>query len=462
MPWFRPLSRGAVAAVTAAAALGIGGAVLAAAELSSGTGHPQAAGQQPGGQSVAGAVRLVGLRHGHVPWNRRLTLTAENASLQSVLVTGRNGTVVDGVLSGDSTRWTSAMRLVPLDHYKARVVLHGDAPADVTKTLRFSATDTHKHLTAVLSPGDHATVGVGSPVIVQLSRSVSDSQRAAVEQRLAVSSTPSVIGAWHWMSSTELHWRPPTYWKAHSSITVSSHLDGLYLGHGIWGQGDHQTTFHIGDSHISRVDAARHEMYVYQNRKLIDTFPISAGRDQYPTKSGVHITFERSQVVTMDSATVGIPRNSPDGYYEQVYWDVRISYGGAFVHAAPWSVAQQGLVNVSHGCVNLSTTNAQWFYNWSLRGDIVDVYNTGAAPDLADPGMSDWNMSWKKWVAGDADPTATAKFAHPPMPRAAEPAAPAAGSTTGQHSTSPTPSHSPTPTPRTSPSTSPKPHHSPH
>ena len=61
-------------------------------------------------------------------------------------------------------------------------------------------------------------------------------------------------------------------------------------------------------------------------------------RDKYPTKSGVHITFEKSQVVTMDSATVGIPRNSPDGYYEKVYWDVRISYGGAFVHSASWSV----------------------------------------------------------------------------------------------------------------------------
>ncbi|MDQ1704381.1 MAG: hypothetical protein QOF18_747 [Frankiaceae bacterium] len=467
MRWFRPLSRGAVAAVAAVAALGVGGAVLAATQLSSGTGSPQAAGNHPGAQSGVGAVHLVGLRHGHVPWNRKLTLQAENASLRSVMVMGRNGTIVDGVLSGDGTRWTSAMRLVPLDRYKARVVLHG-GQADVTKTLKFSATDTHKHVTALLSPGDHATVGVGAPVIVQLSRSIPDSQRAAVQQRLAVSSTPSVIGAWHWISSTELHWRPPTYWKAHSQVTVSSHLDGLYLGKGVWGQGDHQTNFRIGDSHISRVDAARHEMYVYENRKLINTFPISAGRDQYPTKSGVHITFERSAVVTMDSATVGIPRNSPDGYYEQVYWDVRISYGGAFVHAAPWSVAQQGLVNVSHGCVNLSTTNAQWFYNWSLRGDIVDVYNTGAAPDLADPGMADWNMSWKQWVAGDAAPTATAKFAHPPMPHDAEPAAPGSGGSssgsTGQQPSSP--SHTPSPKPSASPSQSPKPtpkpHHSPH
>lgn len=30
-----------------------------------------------------------------------------------------------------------------------------------------------------------------------------------------------------------------------------------------------------------------------------------------------------------------------------------------FVHAAPWSVAQQGSSNVSHGCINLSPDNAQ-------------------------------------------------------------------------------------------------------
>jgi hypothetical protein len=224
----------------------------------------------------------------------------------------------------------------------------------------------------------------------------------------------------------------------------------------VWGSGKHTSSFRIGDSHVSRVDVARHMMYVYRNGALIRSMPISAGRDKYPTKNGVHITFEKSQVVTMDSATVGIPRNSPDGYYEKVYWDVRISYGGAFVHAAPWSVASQGLVNVSHGCVNISTANATWFYNFSQRGDIVDVYNSGAAPDLTDPGMADWNMPWKQWVAGDAAPTTAAKVVKARMPRDTEPGPPAAhGSST--HSTS----HSPAPSPSTYRSPSPRPSSSP-
>jgi hypothetical protein len=199
-------------------------------------------------------------------------------------------------------------------------------------------------------------------------------------------------------------------------------------------------------------------MTVTDGGQVVRVIPASLGQRRYPTANGVHLTLEKSRQVTMDSSTVGIPINSPDGYYEKVYWDVRISYGGAFVHAAPWSVASQGIANVSHGCVNLSPTNATWFYNWSLRGDIVDVYNSTAPVDTADPGMADWNMSWKKWVAGDAAPTTTAVNATPRLPHDSEPKAPAYH----QAYTPPPPSSpSPKPTHRQSPDASPthKPHH---
>ena len=103
---------------------------------------------------------------------------------------------------------------------------------------------------------------------------------------------------------------------------------------------------------------------------------MSTGRDKYPTKSGVHVVSDKAPKIIMDSATVGIPRNSADGYYETVFWDVRISNSGEFVHAAPWSVGDQGHVNVSHGCVNVSTADAEWFYNYSQVGDVVTVVGT--------------------------------------------------------------------------------------
>jgi lipoprotein-anchoring transpeptidase ErfK/SrfK len=442
----RPPSRTVVAGMAAVALVGVAGGVVAATR--SGTppgrvGHPSSPAVDP---SANATVQLVGLRHGQLRWDKKAQLVVRDGEMSAVTVISTDGNPVAGVLTTDATKWSSTSRLLPKTRYVARVVL-SDA---VVRTLRFHTTDSQKHLTALLSPGDGETVGVGSPVIVSFSRPVPDGKRATVERRLAVSTTPDVVGAWHWLNSQQVHWRPPTYWKSGTRVTVSADLDKLYFGDGVWGSGQHRTSFRIGPSHISRVDVARHEMYVFDNGHLVKTFPISAGRDQYPTKNGVHITFEKSQVVTMDSATVGIPRNSPDGYYEKVYWDVRISYGGAFVHAAPWSVSEQGIVNVSHGCVNISTENAIWFYNFSQRGDIVDVYNSAAAPDVADPGMADWNMTWKEWVAGDAAPTAAAKSFKGPMPRSAEPPAPGVHSSSS-HSSSPSPYHRPSPSPTPSP-----------
>src|SRR3954451_16734451 len=458
MQRLRPPSRTVVAAMAAVAVVGVAGGVVAATRAGSSAGpdaQDPAPGQSPG---AAATVKIVGLHHGRLAWDHKATFVS-TGPLSTVSVTSIDGNPVAGVLSADATRWSSTSRLIPKTRYVAQVAVRDGG--DV-RTLRFRTTDSHKHLTALLSPGDDDTVGVGSPVVVSLSRPVPDNKRSMVEKRLAVSTTPDVVGAWHWLNSQQLHWRPPTYWKPGTHVTVSADLDKLYFGGGVWGSGAHQTSFNIGRSHISRVDVARHEMYVYDNGHLVRTFPISAGRDQYPTKNGVHITFEKSQVVTMDSATVGIPRNSPDGYYEQVYWDVRISYGGAFVHAAPWSVAQQGIVNVSHGCVNLSTENATWFYNFSLHGDIVDVYNSGAPPDMADPGMSDWNMSWKQWLAGSAAPTADAKAIHPPLPHDAEPRATGASSGSTSSRPSPSPSQSSYHSPSPSPSSSPKPRHTHH
>src|SRR3712207_9246626 len=44
--------------------------------------------------------------------------------------------------------------------------------------------------------------------------------------------------------------------------------------------------------------------------------------------------------------------------------------------SAPWSVAQQGRTNVSHGCVNLSPGNARWLYNQTMIGDPITVQGT--------------------------------------------------------------------------------------
>jgi lipoprotein-anchoring transpeptidase ErfK/SrfK len=402
--------------VVAAAAVGI---TLVATHSSSSHGQISSS-SQPVPAAVFQVQRLN--RHDAVPFNRRLSFAVRHGALTDVVVNAPTGQQIDGSFNRTHSRWRSSSSFMPLTRLRAKVSYSDLAHHVTTKTVRLRTSDNKLHLNALLSPGGGDTVGVGSPVVVTFDRDVPTDMRAAVESRLSVTSQPAVVGAWHWMSSREVHWRPPSYWKSGTKVTVSSNLEGLNFGHGVWGAaGTHHTSFKIGASHISEVDIGGHVMRVYDDGRLIKTFPVSTGRDQYPTMDGVHIAIEKSSVVQMDSATVGIPKGSPGYYNETVYWDVRISDGGEFVHAAPWSVGQQGHVNVSHGCVNLSTANAEWFYNWALRGDVVDVYDGVRPPSATDPGTADWNMSWKDWVAGGAAPSIAAQSIHPPMAHDTEP-----------------------------------------
>ncbi|HEX3907037.1 MAG TPA: Ig-like domain-containing protein [Mycobacteriales bacterium] len=416
----RPTPRNGAIALSALAVVVI--AVVVALLVSGGSSGTSAGLSSPQRPIPKVSLKVAYQHHRTLPYAKRLRLSLKNGTFSAVSVTESTGQSVAGTFNSSRSIWRSTDSFAPLTQLTSTVSYVDLGGRHTTRTWHDATTDSKKHIDALLSPGAGDSVGVGSPVVVTFDQVVPTSMRAAVEKRLAVTTSPYVVGAWHWMSDQEVHWRPPTYWKTGTKVKISSDLQGLSLGHGIWGaQGHHSTRFKVGASHISEADVATDQMRVYDNGRLIRTLPFSAGAPEWPTKDGVHIAIEKSPTVIMDSATVGIPKGSPNYYYEVVNWDVRISDGGAFVHSAPWSVAHQGHTNVSHGCINLSPTNAEWFYKWALRGDIVDVYNSAAPVNTADPGMADWNMSWKKWVAGDAAPTAAAKALRPLLPHQDEP-----------------------------------------
>jgi len=101
--------------------------------------------------------------------------------------------------------------------------------------------------------------------------------------------------------------------------------------------------------------------------------PASMGRPEYPTPAGSYTVLSKERSVTMDSSSVGIPVDAPDGYLLTVDYAVRITAHGLFVHSAPWAVNSLGLDNVSHGCISLSPEDAEWYYNTVNVGDPVIV-----------------------------------------------------------------------------------------
>ena len=111
--------------------------------------------------------------------------------------------------------------------------------------------------------------------------------------------------------------------------------------------------------------------------------------------SGTHVVMEKYPVFYV---------SNPKYHYQNVEARsaVRISSNGEFIHAAPWSVAQQGRTNVSHGCVNLSPANAAAVFDAVLTGDPVEI--TGSARPLTsrDGDYYDWTIPWEAWTAKSA------------------------------------------------------------
>jgi lipoprotein-anchoring transpeptidase ErfK/SrfK len=116
-----------------------------------------------------------------------------------------------------------------------------------------------------------------------------------------------------------------------------------------------------------------HTFTVSVDGQVVKTMPASMGKPKHPTPVGSFTALEKDKSVVMDSRTIGIPLSDPEGYRLTVADAVRVTWGGVYVHSAPWSVGSQGNANVSHGCINLSPDNAAWYFNTVNIGDPIIV-----------------------------------------------------------------------------------------
>ncbi|MBT0567509.1 L,D-transpeptidase [Williamsia sp. CHRR-6] len=228
--------------------------------------------------------------------------------------------------------------------------------------------------TPSFNPSNGETVGVAQPIIVSFDAPVDD--RATALRALRVTTVPAVAGRFYWTANDEVRWRPTKgLWPAKTKVTVEA--------------GKAKSSFSIGDAWVATSDDNTHTITVTLNGKVIRTMPTSMGSNAHPTPNGTYTVGERFRDMYMDSSTYGVPVDSPGGYRTYVEYATRISNGGIFVHAAPWSVAQQGRSNTSHGCLNVSVADGKWFFENAPRGAPVIVVNTvggqiGPADGLTD------------------------------------------------------------------------------
>jgi lipoprotein-anchoring transpeptidase ErfK/SrfK len=345
---------------------------------------------------------------GEVPYDEPVTLHVQDGTFDSVAVRTEDGEELAGAVGDDASTWVSATTPLPGAAYSvaAEVADEVGDPASLTGAFTVSPVPDSNRLTLTLQPGTGAIVGVGAPIVVRFDQEVTE--QAAVEEAMHVASEPQVVGSWHWVSSTEAHFRPREYWPAGTRVAVNLDLNGVQAGDELWGGRAYAYEFAIGEAQLAAINAETHRMTVQIDGVPVGTWDASLGRPEFATRNGTYVVLDKAATKQMTSCSAGITcdKSSPEYYDLEVNWSVRLTWSGTFVHSAPWSVGAQGNANVSHGCINLSDANGQAYYTLSRYGDIVTVTNsTRGADDLVargDPGMVDWNMDWSDYVAGSA------------------------------------------------------------
>lgn len=339
-----------------------------------------------------------------------VSVRVTGGELSQVVMSNPEGNPVQGAITADGLSWASAEPLGYGRTYRvdATAVDNQGLPATATSTFTTVA-PAGVIFPSFEPPPDRGQVGVGQPLSVIFDQPPPD--RAAAERALSVTAEPATEGAWYWWDNRTVHWRPKEYWKPGTKVILSANVYGKDLGGGLYGETDRTMSLTIGPSKVASIDDATHQMIVTIDGQVVRQIPVSMGRSDsvtvdgkeisFVTPSGIYVAQEKYPVKQMNSASYGLPTDYSLGYDSEIPLAVRLSNSGIFAHSAPWSVADQGVRNVSHGCINLPPDDAQWFYDTFGYGDIVTV--TGTSAQLApDDGYGDWNIPWDQWLRGSA------------------------------------------------------------
>jgi lipoprotein-anchoring transpeptidase ErfK/SrfK len=335
------------------------------------------------------------------PAATEISFQTERATTSTLTLKDAAGNAVKGSLRNDSASWLPAEALEYGTQYTATLTATDADGKDATATTTFTTMAEPANTVRVSSfLGDNQVVGVAMPLIVQFSRDIPEDKRADVQRRLLVTSNPPQEGIWRWSSPTEVDYRPKVYWKAGTTISYRLATGGLPMGDGYYGRSDIAVVATVGPAVTLTVDNKSKVMTITKDGKLLRTVPVSLGKAKTPSSSGTMVIIEKLRKTVFDTfAELG----PTQGYRTNIEYAQRLTWGGEYIHGAPWSEGVQGQTNVSHGCVNISMANARWLFGITKMGDPVVVKGTGRQLQNGN-GWTEWNMTWAEYVKGSAIP----------------------------------------------------------
>ncbi|TAM91672.1 MAG: hypothetical protein EPN43_03825 [Jatrophihabitans sp.] len=265
------------------------------------------------------------------------------------------------------------------------------------------------HITAF--PGDGTTVGVGMPIIAHFNQKITDAAAFAKAVTVTVNGQPA-NGAWYFEYSDpaagypmEAHYREQAYWPAHARIHVDFATQGVSAGKGLAFDDSLTLDYSTGPANLLTADDSTHTLTVMSDGQLWGAFQISLGAPNTPTLRGVKVIMEKG---------ADIPMRGPGYYDPHVKFTQRLTYGGEYLHSAPWNCAPStgpgcagpqnniGRADTSNGCTNLRPADAQKLYDFLEVGDVVNYPNASGPKMQMGDGYGDWNVPWGEWQSGGA------------------------------------------------------------
>lgn len=110
------------------------------------------------------------------------------------------------------------------------------------------------------------------------------------------------------------------------------------------------------------VDLSQQRLYAYEGDTLVNSFVVSTGTWQTPTVTGRYKVW-----IKLRSSSMSGP-----GYYLPDVPYIMYFYKGYGIHGTYWH--NNFGTPMSHGCVNMTISDAEWVYNFSVVGTVVNVH----------------------------------------------------------------------------------------
>jgi hypothetical protein len=180
---------------------------------------------------------------------------------------------------------------------------------------------------------------------------------------------PATAGTFSWSAPNKLLFTPTAPWDFETAVSakLTGGVNGLRGKSGSYMDGDAATTFVTGVFKRIDVNLSEQRLTLFEGGAPVFTCLVSSGKSGYSTPTGDFRIYSKNYVAAMGSGEgAAEPYMIPDVPYV-MWFNSNYSIHGAYWHNDFGNVR-------SHGCVNISVSNAEFVFGWASVGTPVSVH----------------------------------------------------------------------------------------